>query len=116
VHGDLDVPEDPCLARFLDRAGEDLVLREVLAADVDEDVARFDRVCRDEAALDQAVRHARHHLAVLERARLRLVGVDDEVLRLRALPVDERRLPPHRESGPAAAAQGRLLELVDQRV
>ena len=54
--------------------------------------------------------------AVLERARLRLVGVDDEVLRLRALAVDERRLAAHREAGAAAAAQRRLLELVDELV
>ena len=40
---------------------------QVLAADVDEDVLRLDRVRRDQAALDQPVRDAEHDLAVLER-------------------------------------------------
>ena len=62
------------------------------------------------------MRHLRHHLAVLERARLRLVGVDDEVLRLRARAVDQRRLASHREAGAAAAAQVRRLQLRDQVV
>ena len=57
----------------------------VLAADVDVDVLRLDRVRRDEAALDQAVRDLQHDLAVLEGPGLRLVGVDGEVDRLRDL-------------------------------
>ena len=78
-------PNRPAARASSTAAGEDLVLRQVLAADVDEDVRRLDRVRGDQAALDQPVRHLRHHLAVLERARLGLVGVDDEVRRLRPL-------------------------------
>ena len=77
---------------------------------------RLDRVGGDQAALDQAVRDARHHLAVLEAPGLGLVGVDDEVLAASALaPVDQRRLAAGREAGAAAAAQLRGVELVDQR-
>ncbi len=49
---------------------------------------------------------------------LRLVGVDDEVVRLRELLGlrDERPLPPGREEGAAAAAQARRVELGDHVV
>ena len=40
---------------------------------------------RDQAALDEAVRDARHDLVVLEAAGLGLVRVDDEVVRVRVL-------------------------------
>ena len=62
MDGDLDAAEELRLARLLDRGGEDLVLRQVLAADVDEDVGRLDRVRGDEAALDEPVRDGRHDL------------------------------------------------------
>src|SRR5207247_8886844 len=52
----------------------------------------------------------------LEGSRRLLVGVDDGVLLIRAFAVDERRLAAHREAGTAAAAQCRLLELVDELV
>ena len=107
VDDDADVAEQPGRLRLVDRRLHDLVLGQVLAADVDEDVLRLDRVRGDQAALDQPVRHLVHHLAVLERARLGLVGVDDDVLRLRRLARDQRRLPADREAGAAAAAQVR---------
>ncbi len=116
VDEDVAGAEDACLPRLVDGRLEDLVLGEVLAADVDEDAVGFDRVRRDEAAFDQPVRHAAHHLAVLEGARLRLVGVHDEVRRLAALAVDERGLAAHREAGAAAAAEVRLLQLGDEVV
>ena len=116
VDGHVHLAEEARLARLVDGRLQDLVLGQVLAADVDEDVLRLDRVRGDQAALEQPVRHARHHLAVLERARLGLVGVDDQVLRLRALAVDQRGLAAHREAGAAAAAQVRLLQLGDQLV
>ena len=116
MHRDPHLAQDPRLARLLDGGREDLVLREVLAPDVDEDVGGLDRMRGDEAALEQPVRYARHHLAVLEGARLGLVGIDDEVLRLGALAVDQRRLAPQWEAGAAAAAEVRLRELGDQVV
>ena len=75
----------------------DLELGQVLAADVDEDVLRADRVRRDQAALDQPVRDAQHDLAVLERARLGLVRVDGQVARLPRVRRDEARLAARRE-------------------
>ena len=112
MDGDLDVAEQPGRVRLVDRGGEDFVLREVLAADEDEHVCRLDRACGDKATLDETVRIRRHDLAILECARLRLVGVDDEVLRLCAPAVDERRLAAHREAGAAAAAQVRRHQLL----
>ncbi len=80
---DRDVAEQLARAHLLERVDEHLELVLVLAADVDEDVLRLDPVRRDQAALEEAERDAQHDLAVLERARLGLVGVDDEVVRLR---------------------------------
>src|SRR2546421_624012 len=81
--------------RLAERCAQDVVLLRVLAADVDEDVLRLDRVRGDQAALDQPVRDLEHDLAVLERPRFRLVGVDGDVDRLRHLVRrgDEARLP-----------------------
>jgi hypothetical protein len=107
VQDDVHVAEQARGARIVDGTCQDLVLREILAADVDEDGSRLDRMRRDQAALDQQVRVARHDLAVLEGARLRFVGVDDDVL-ARVLHVDQRRLPSHREAGAAAPAQRRV--------
>ena len=56
-----------------------------------------------------------HQQAVLERARLGLVGVAAEVLVHRPLG-DEGRLLAHREAGAAAAAQARVLELGQHRL
>ena len=60
------------------------------------------------------MRRAQQQLAVLAAARLRLVGVDDEV----ALGAgrEEARLAAGREAGAAAAAQRRAAELGDQRL
>ena len=107
------VAEQAGVPRLVDRGLQHLVLRRVLAADVDEDVARLDRVRGDQAALDQPVRDLQHDLAVLERPGLGLVGVDREVDRLRDLVGrrDEARLASRREEGAAAAAQVRLDQL-----
>ena len=71
----------------------------------------------DQAALDEAVRDAREDLVVLEAARLRLVGVDDEVVRLRQLLLrrHERPLAAGREERAAAAAQLRGDQLLGHR-
>ena len=67
----------------------------------------------DRDPLDEAVRVLEHQLAVLERARLGLVGVAAQVLVHVALR-QEARLLAHREAGAAAPAQARRLELADQ--
>src|SRR5207253_7064784 len=51
-----DVPEQAVTTSLLESGGEHVVLRRVLAADVDEHVLRRDRVRRDQAAFDQPVR------------------------------------------------------------
>ena len=58
VDEDVAGAEDACLPSLVDGGLEDLVLREVLAADVDEDAIGLDRVRGDEAAFEQPVRHA----------------------------------------------------------
>ena len=112
VQDDRHFAEQPRLARLGERVSHDLELGQVLAADIDEDVLRLDRVRRDQAALDQPVRDAQHDLAVLERPRLRLVGVHGDVDRLGNLVRrgDEARFAPRREERTAAAAQIRLDE------
>ena len=118
VDDDGDAARRSRLAHRLERVAEDLELVLVLAADVDEHVLRLDRVRRDQAALEEPERDAQHDLAVLERAGLGLVRVDDEVVRLRELVRlgDERPLAARREACAAAAAQPRGLELGDDVV
>ena len=79
---------------------------------------RLDRLGRDQRALEEAERDAEHDLAVLERARLGLVGVDHEVVRLGDLVRlrHEAPLAAGREEGAAAAAQVRGVELLDHLV
>src|SRR3954465_5446082 len=96
--------------RLLDGLLEARGLQVVLAADVDERARRADDVRRDDHALDEHVRRLLHELAVLERAGLGLVGVADEVLVHRPLG-QEGPLLAHRESGAAAAADPRAVEL-----
>ena len=100
---------------LLERVAQDLELVQVLAADVDEDAIALDRVRGDQAALDQPVRDREHDLAVLEGARLGLVGVDDQVGRLAGALREEARLAASREEGAAAAAQARVEDLLDDR-
>ena len=105
-------PSSPSVAHLLERVAQDLELAQVLAADVDEDV--LDPIACAVIRQPSISRCGRreHDLAVLERARLRLVRVDDEVAdALR----EEARLPAHREEGAAAAAQVRGQELLDRR-
>ena len=68
--------------RLLDRAGETAVRQVELAADVDERVAHLQRVRRDQHRFEQQVRRVLEDPAVLERARLALVGVGAQVVRL----------------------------------
>jgi hypothetical protein len=113
VHVDLAVepaaedvaPDQARCPRLLDRPLEHVLDVQELAADVDVGGARADRVAADETSLDQEVRVALHQQVILERARLALVGVADDVFRLRRLLVDELPLEPGREAGAAPPAQ-----------
>src|SRR5262249_30382940 len=108
VHHDRDVSADVTpVAQLLQRADEDLVRAGVLAADVDEHARAVDRVRRDQAALDEAVWDSGNDLVVLEAARLGLVGVHDEIVRLRDLLLrrDERPLAARWEERAAASAE-----------
>ena len=118
VEDDRDAVEDVLGAHLLERRDEHLVLRLVLTADIDEHVRRLDRMCGDQRALEEAERDAEHDLAVLEGARLGLIGVDHEVVRLRELVRlrDEAPLHPGWEERTAAAPQARGLEFVDHLV
>jgi hypothetical protein len=84
-----------------------------LAADVDVGLLHVVREARDHHALDQLVRVLVDDVAVLEGARLGLVGVDDEVNRLAAAAVDQRPLQSAAKARAAAAAQAGALDLVD---
>ena len=64
----------------------------------------------------QRVRAGHHQRDVLAGARLGLVGVDDEVLRLRVVLRDEAPLHAGREARAATAAQAGVLDRVDDRV
>src|SRR5690606_14717115 len=61
------------------------------------------------------VRRPAHDLAVLERARLGLVGVAGQIVRLAVAELHERPLEARREAGAAAAAQARVLHDVLDR-
>ena len=76
------VAEDAVLVRLLDRPLQDLRRLRVLAADVDVAGVGLHRPAADRAPLDELVRVVLHEEPVLERARLGLVGVADQVLGL----------------------------------
>jgi hypothetical protein len=85
-----------------------------LAADIDISEVNIVRVAGDDHAFKQLVRVLVNDLSVLECARLRFVGVADEVNRLGVLlGVDEAPLHPAGKSGTAPAAQLRRFHLGD---
>ncbi len=116
MNDDRDAAEQPRATSLVECAAQHLELVQVLAADVDEDALRADRVGGDEAALDQAVRCEPHDVAVLERARLGLVGVDDEVHGPPGVLGEQRCLAAHRESRSSSPSQDRVRDLVDDRL
>ena len=107
------VAEEAARACLVERVLERVLRLGVLAADVE--VAPFapGRVGGDRHRLDQRERVELHDHAVLERSRLRLVGVADEVVRAHRLPRDGLPLDAGREGGAAAPLQLRVLQLAD---
>ena len=105
------------LVGFVHRALEGELLRHVLAADVDVAGMRPHGEGGQHAALDQEMRIVPHDLPVLAGARLRLVGVDDEVVRAPVgLLGHERPFQAGREARAAATAQAGALHLVDDPI
>ncbi len=86
----------------------------VLLAQVDEPLGRLRDAHRDQHPLEHQVRPPLHHVAVLDRPGLALVGVHDHVPRPR-LRADGLPLDAGRESGAAVAGQARRLQLGDDR-
>ena len=114
---DVVLADQPRLIGLVDGALQRLALADVFAADVDVGGVRPHGEAGDEAALDEEMRIVPHDLPVLAGAGLRLVGVDDEVVRAAVrLLRHERPFEPGREAGAAAPAQARLLHLVDDPV
>src|SRR5437763_10031997 len=73
----------------------------------------LDGVAADDESSDEHVRAAQEDLAILEGARLALVGVDGEVLGEARLLADEGPLHAGGKPGSATPAQARLHHLVD---
>jgi hypothetical protein len=88
----------------------------ILAANVDVIVARPQGVSRDDHPLDHLVRVVAHQVAVFARARLRFVGVADDILRPLRFFRNEAPLQPGRKPRAAATAKGRLLDLFDDLI
>ena len=88
----------------------------VFAANVDPAALGADGAGGNQAALDQPERIVLQNDAVLAGARLGLVGVDHDILRLGRLAIDETPLHPGREARAAASTQVRSLHLVDDLV
>jgi hypothetical protein len=95
------------LARLGERPVQDLRPFDKLAANVNVGELNIVRVARDDHALDELVRVFVNDLAILERARLRFIGIANEVNRLAALAVDKGPLQPAGKTRAAAATQAR---------
>ena len=93
-------PFDSSRDRRVDRVLRAAVRERVLGADVDEALRAARREAGDRHRLDERERVALHQHAVLERARLRLVGVADDVVRLRRLARDGLPLVPVGNAAP----------------
>ena len=90
------------------------LLGAVLVADEHPALLGADREHAGEHPLDHEVRLLGQDLAVLERARLGLVGVADHVLGLGRLGRDDLPLGAGREPGAAHAPQARVLDRLDR--
>src|SRR5262249_38212824 len=114
---DVVLADELGLVGLLDRRFKPLALADEFAADVDVAIVHAHGAAGDQASLDQEMRIVPHDFAVLTRARLGFVRVDDQIARP---PVrlfgHERPFQPSREAGAAAAALAGRFHLVDDRV
>src|SRR5260370_36878681 len=96
---------------FGDRSAEAVVGALVLASQKYVTDIGLNRVCGDDHAFDQLVRIPLHQRAVLERSRLHLVGVRNEVLWMRSLLSHGYEAPLHAggKAGPSPPAKIRSL-------
>src|SRR6185369_8921564 len=97
---------------------EALAFADEFAADIDVTGVSAHGEAGDQAPFHEQVRIVPHNLAILAGAGLRLVGIDDEIVRppLGRLLGHERPFEPGRETGAAATALTRGLHLVDDGV
>ena len=109
--------DEPGLIGLVHRRLQAFAFPDELAAHVDVAGVGAHREAGEQTALDQEVRIVPHDLAVLARAGLGFVGVDDEIMRPAVgMLGHERPFEPGREPGAAAPAQPRRLHLVDDPV
>src|SRR5271166_639512 len=103
---------------LVDRRLEALALEDVFAAKIDVGRMRAHGEGGDERALDQCVRIVAQDLAILAGAGLRLIGVDDEIVRPLRIDIlgHERPFEPGRKARAGAPAQARGLHLGDDPV
>src|SRR6202011_331730 len=111
----LDVAADiPGRIRLGHRRAQSAQHRNHLAANINERMRRPNRIRRDDHTLHEEVRRHEHQRDVLARPRLRLVGVDDEIVRLGAGPArilgNEAPFHPGAETRTAAAPQPGVLD------
>ncbi len=107
----VEEPRDP---ELLDCVQQPTLRCRVLLAQVDVSLFGLGEAHRDQDALDEEVRPKLHDVAVLDRPRLTLVRVDDDVARS-GLARDRLPLDARREPGAAEAGDARSLELSDDR-
>src|SRR5262245_44551000 len=114
---DVVLADEAGLVGLVHRRLQALALADEFAADVDVAGVGIHGEAGEQAALDQEVRTVPHDLAVLAGAGLGFIGVDHEVVRPAVgLLGHERPFQAGREPGPAAPAQARGLDLVDDPV
>src|SRR5262245_50870778 len=100
----------PC---FLDGALEDFRALREFSADVDVRRVRVKRITRDQHSFEQLVRVFVNDVAVFECPRLGFVGVADQIYRPLFVRLDEAPFEAAGKAGPAAAAESRVFNFVD---
>src|ERR1019366_682368 len=106
-------PQVSSLLRLLDCLTNVAHSHRVFRTDVEEAVLRADRVRRNRQTLHYAMRVRFEHRAIHERARVPFISVADDVLVLVGLRWPERPFSAGGEPGPAAAAQARQADRVN---
>ena len=112
-HLDLPPGEDSRLGHFRDRRGEPRALHCRGCLDAEIETARSDHMAADEQAFEHRIGVVSQQPPILERPRLALGRVDHDVPDFAGVVEDGRPLGAGREPGPAAAAQPRLLDLLE---